>query len=215
MKKAYFIILAVVSLFLFSCSTFDIYKNVVDKVVEIRCEAKNKTSSATGTLISKDGYILTNKHVIEDFTVQSSIKVSFINEEEYDAKISYISSTYDLCLLKIAKKTAYFSKMSEKFTIGEEVYTIGNAKGYGLALSKGIISSDYKNVIYKEESIFSLQTSIEIYDGSSGGPLYNTKGELLGIMTFRIRDNGTYIPGMSFAIPTKIIKEWIREIEIK
>ncbi|MDE7263420.1 MAG: serine protease [Anaeroplasmataceae bacterium] len=192
-----------------SCSSFDIYNDAINKTVEIRCENEGLTSSATGTLISLNGLILTNKHVVNDFTENSSIKVSFINEEVYNAEIISISKMYDLCLLKIDKQTDCFSKLSEEFTIGKEVYTLGNPKGYGLALSKGIISSDYKNVIYKEESIFSIPTNIEIYDGSSGGPLYSTRGELLGIMTFRIRDNGTYISGMSFVIPTKIIKEFI------
>ena len=212
MKKIFFLFLLGTVLFLSSCSSFDIYKDVIYKTVEIECQNEYLKSSATGTLISKDGHIITNKHVVQDFITNSTIKAVFINEEEYDAEIQYVSTEYDLCLLKIEKKTDCFSKWSEAFDVGQEVCTIGNSNGYGLALSKGIISSYYKNVIYKGESIFSIQTSIEIYDGSSGGPLFNTKGELLGIMTFRIRDNGAYIPGMSFAIPTKIIKEFIREI---
>ncbi|MDE6407163.1 MAG: serine protease [Anaeroplasmataceae bacterium] len=210
MKKVFFLFLMGLTWFLCSCSHFDIYKDAISKTVEINCQNEYLKSSATGALISNDGYILTNKHVVKDFTTNSTIKARFISEEECVAEIKYISDEYDLCLLKIEKETEYFSHLSEEFEIGEEVYTIGNPKGYGLAINKGIISSTYKNVIYKEESILAIQTSIEIYDGSSGGPLYNSKGELLGIMTFRIRDNGAYIPGMSFAIPTKIIKEFIK-----
>lgn len=195
---------------LVSCSSFDIYKDVIHRVVELECQNAYVSSKATGTLISKDGLILTNKHVVENYTKDSRICARFLDGEEYDAEIRIISSKYDLCLLKIEKETQYFNSFSEAFEIGEEVYTIGNPNGYGLALNKGIISSDYKNVIYKEENILSIQTSIEIYNGSSGGPLYNSKGKLLGIMTFRIRDDGTYIPGMSFAIPSKNIKEFLR-----
>ena len=210
MKKIFFLFLIALIYSLCSCSHFDIYNDVINRIVEIDCQNKYLKSSATGTLISKDGVILTNKHVVEYYTTDSTIMVRFMNGEEYEAEIKLISDEYDLCLLKIEKETEYFSSLSETFEIGQEVYTIGNSKGYGLAISKGIISSNYKNIIYKDENILSIQTSIEIYDGSSGGPLYNSKGELLGIMTFRIRDNGTYIPGMSFAIPTKIIKEFIK-----
>lgn len=215
MKKIFFLFLIGLTCFLCSCSHLDIYKDVIYKTVEIDCQNEYLKSSATGTIISKDGLILTNKHVVKDFTTNSTIKARFINEEENYAEIKYLSEEYDLCLLKIEKETDCFSSFSEEFEVGEEVYTIGNSKGFGLAINKGIISSNYKKVIYKDESILSIQTSIEIYDGSSGGPLYNSKGELLGILTFRIRDNGTYIPGMSFAIPTKIIKEFIKGDNIK
>lgn len=210
MKKILFLFLISIVYFLNSCSRIDIYEDVVYCAVELECQNAYVSSKATGTLISKDGLIITNKHAIKDYTRDSTILVRFINGEEYEAEIERISSTYDLCLLKIEKETECFNSFSETFEIGEEVYTIGNSNGYGLVLNQGIISSYYKNVIYKEESILSIQTSIEIYDGSSGGPLYNCKKELLGIMTFRIRENGNYVPGMSFAIPTKSIKEFLR-----
>ena len=159
MKKIYLLFVICIVLFLSSCSNFNIYNDAIYKTVEIECQNNYLKNSATGTIISMDGLILTNKHVIEDYKSGSTIKVRFINEEEYKAEINYISDEYDLCLLKINKRTEYFSNLSETFEIGEEVYTIGNSNGYGLALSKGIISSYYKNVIYKDESIFSIQTN--------------------------------------------------------
>lgn len=190
------------------------YDLAINKVVEIICENDITKSYATGTLISKDGLILTNRHVIERFMDDSTIKIDFINDEvTYYAKIYDKSDKYDLCLLKIDKETECFESLSTDIYVSDKVYTIGNSNGYGLAYQEGIISSEYKNITYDKKSILAIQTNLEIYDGSSGGPLYNSKGDLLGIMTFRIKDNGTYIPGMSFAIPTKIINEYLGEIK--
>ena len=125
-----------------------------------------------------------------------------------------VSDEYDLCLLKINKITKYFNEISSNIYVTENVYTIGNINGYGLSYEQGVISSEYKNIIYDNKEILAIQTTIEIYDGSSGGPLYNSKGELLGIMTFRIKDNGVCIPGISYAIPSKIIIEYLDWINL-
>lgn len=214
LKKLFAITLFLIIFMLASCTKKNMYDLAIDKVVEITCENSITKGNATGTLISKDGLILTNKHVIEKFTEDSVIKIDFMNDEmTYNAEIYNISDKYDLCLLKINKKTDYFKSLSTDIYVSNKVYTIGNANGYGLAYQEGIISSEYKNITYNEKNILAIQTNLEIYDGSSGGPLYNSKGALLGIMTFRIKDNGTYIPGMSFAIPTKIINEYLGELE--
>ena len=210
MKRIYIILLIILCFSLCSCTKKIEIRHYFEKVVEIICENKIGKSFATGTIISSEGLIITNKHVIEDFTEMNCIKVKFYNDEnEYPAEILTTSLNYDLALIKVQKNTSYFNSLSEEFKIGEKVYSIGNSNGYGLSVSEGIISCEYKNVIHNNLNTLSIQTNIEIYDGCSGGPLFNEKGDLLGIMTFRIRDNGTYIPGMSFAIPTKIINEFL------
>lgn len=184
-----------------------------DKVVEIICESPIGKSYATGTIMSSDGLILTNKHVVDNYREKNQIIVKFYDKSEYSAEIVSISSQYDLAFIKVNKSSNYFNKYSENFKIGEKVYSIGNSNGYGLSVLEGIISSEYKNIIHNDVETLSIQTNIEIYDGCSGGPLFNEEGNLLGIMSFRIRDNGTYIPGMSYAIPTKIINEFKGEIK--
>lgn len=214
MRKIYFLLLLMIVFVLVSCNSFDLYEDIIDKVVEITCENKIGKSFGTGTLVSNDGMILTNKHIIEYFMEDSSIKVNFNNDiNNYDAEIYEVSDIYDLCLIKIDKDTEYFEEISTDIRITDEVYTIGNANGFGLAFQKGVISSEYKNIIYNNVNILTIQTTIEIYNGSSGGPLYNSKGELLGLMTLRIKDDGFYIPGMSFAIPSKVINEFLGGIK--
>lgn len=210
LKRTYILLLIILCFSLCSCTKQVEIKHYFEKVVEIICENEIWKSFATGIIISSEGLIITNKHVIEDFTKVNCIKVNFFNDSnEYHAEIITISSLYDLALIKVQKNTNYFNSLSENFKIGEKVYSIGNNNGYGLYVSEGIISCEYKNVIYNNLNTLSIQTNIEIYNGCSGGPLFNEKGDLLGIMTFRIRDNGAYIPGMSFAIPTKIINEFL------
>ena len=216
MKKVLLLIISLINLInLSSCKNIDLYKDIVDKVVEITLESNTNKYYATGTIISNDGLILTNKHVIDNKDEDTQISISFINDNnDYKATIFDVSNDYDLCLLKIDKKTSHFNKISTYISIGDKVYTIGNSNGYGLSYLDGIITSEYKNIIYNDTNILSIQTNIEIYDGSSGGPLYNTKGELLGIMTFRVKDNGMYVPGMSFALPSKCINEYLGRLNL-
>ena len=117
-----------------SCKSVDLYDDIINKVVEITCENELSKSYATGTLISNDGLILTNKHVIEGFNEESTISIYFINDDTtYKAYVYDKSNDYDLCLLKIDKKTDYFKNLSTNIDIADNVYTIGNSNGYGLA----------------------------------------------------------------------------------
>lgn len=210
MKKLNIFLLFILSFSFSACNSNNSYYNIMYKVVEITCENEIMKSYATGTLISRDGLILTNKHIIEHFGDTVDIKINFLNDyTTYSARIYDESAEYDLCLLKIDKETEYFDTLSQNIKVGQKVYTIGNLNGFGLSYQQGIISSEYKNIIYNNEDLLLIQTNIEIYEGSSGGPLYNSKGELLGLMTLRIKDNGVYVPGMSFAIPSQIIKDYI------
>lgn len=215
MKKFLFFIIIAIMPIVTSCNLNNLYEKTINKVVEICCEKEMVKSYGTGTLISKNGLILTNKHIFDYVGIDSTIKINFINDEQtYIANIFDISENYDLCLLKIEKNTSCFKNFSQHIRVAEEVYTIGNINGFGLSYQCGLISSEYKNMHYNETNILTIQTTIEIYNGSSGGPLFDSKGNLLGIMTFRIKDNGIFIPGMSFAIPTIILEEYLGELKI-
>lgn len=221
-KKVFYIVATAVLLgtaALFGCSsettadTVKIYNEAIKKTVEIRCsDSENKVGYATGCVVSNDGQILTNKHVVlsEDAFFEK-IEVRFYNSDDYImATVVKISETDDLALLKIDKETKDCFSLGQVIYGGERVYTIGNPNGYGLSFSEGVVSSPLKYVKYKDDEIKATQTSITINEGNSGGPLFNEKGELVGIVTFRLRNaSGSILNGMSFALHHSVIKQFL------
>lgn len=214
MKKIKIIFLIIVNmLLLISCNNKkEDINSYFSKTVEIECESLNNKGYATGFFINNDGLIITNKHVIEKFDNETKINIRLSNDEIKEGIIHKISDDYDLVLIKIDYESNYF-KFEEEFNIGDNIYSIGNPKGYGLTLYNGIVSSNLKRINYDNESVLSIQTNIEIYEGCSGGPLINENGKILGIMTFRIKENMAFIPGISYAIPSKTIIEFLNSEE--
>ena len=96
--------------------------------------------------------------------------------------------------------------LANQYTIGEKCYGIENLNHYGLSYNEGVISSKLKKIEYHEKENYFIQTSIEISKGLSGCPLFNSNNEVIGIMTFKLRDL-EYIDGLSFAIPIAKIFE--------
>lgn len=205
--KRVFVFLCLCVLTLSSCKSIDV-RDYFKKCVEITLIKEESIFKATGTLISDTGDILTNKHVVEGYLEDAEIYVYY--EKEYiEASITKISEEYDFALLKIEKKTDYFYNISKDYSIGDEIYAIGNPSGLGLTLYKGIISSDLKYITIDNSSILSLSITIEFEDGCSGGPVFNHKGELIGIMTYRLINSMGYIPGISFILPADSIEQFI------
>ena len=192
-----------------SCTNQISADSLFEKTVEIECQTNNSSIYATGFFINDKGLILTNKHVIKNLSADTIINVKLKNDMVKTGQIFDISEIDDLALIKIDYESKYF-QFATDFEIGTKVYALGNPKGYGLTLYEGLVSSDLKNVIYNDTTTLAIQTSIDIYDGCSGGPLFNENGKVLGIMTFRIRDNGIYIPELSFGIPSKIIINYLK-----
>lgn len=212
LKSIFILLIAFLNLFLLiSCNNKQNYESYLNKTVEIECEYNNTKSYATGFFINNDGLILTNKHVVNNLGEEYKINIRLNNNDIKNGTIYNVSNDYDLALIKIDYECNYFN-FEENFIVGDNVYSIGNPKGYGLTLYEGIVSSNLKIINYNNESILSIQTNIEIYDGCSGGPLINKDGNVLGIMTFRIKDNLNYIPGLSYGIPSKIINEYLNNI---
>ena len=89
-------------------------------------------------------------------------------------------------------------------------YTIGNPNGFGLSFTKGNVSASLRNVVYNAQTIPAIQTSLVINEGNSGGPVFNQNGELLGLISFRLKDNNAnVIQGVSFAVPAIEIKSFL------
>lgn len=196
-----------------TADTKELYLDAIRKTVEIRCYNSNdKTGYATGCIISGDGKILTNKHVImTDGEPFATIEVRPYDSEEYiEAEILEISDKEDLALIKIVKETKYFFSLGDSVGGGESVYTIGNPNGFGLSFSEGKVASPLRFVDYNNVQIKTIQTSIIINEGNSGGALFNEKCELIGLISFRLRNSaGEVIQGVSFAIHYSVLAEFI------
>lgn len=191
----------------------EIYAQNIQKVVEIKVDFDGVVAYGTGAVVKSDGTILTNRHVVQKSTsleVANHVYVRFVNDKNYrEAQILKISEKDDLALLKIDAKCQSFS-IKAKWNVGQIVYTIGNPSNFGLSFSSGVISSEVRNVVLEEISRRVMQISMVANEGNSGGPIFNEFGELLGIVSFRVRDNsGDIIQGIVFAVPSDSIIDFL------
>lgn len=190
-------------------SVFDNLK----ELLENQQPQKRKLSSlGSGFLISKDGYIATNSHVIED---ADEIMVSLSNGKKFKAKVIGVDKKTDLALLKIDADDLKYVKMgdSDKARIGEWIITIGNPFGLGGSVSVGIISARGRDIAANQTDDF-IQTDAAINKGNSGGPLFNMKGEVLGIATAIFSPSGGSV-GIGFATPINNASAVIKQLKEK
>lgn len=192
------------------------YKKINPSVVAVITEqgsavengvSGTKTSQGTGIIISEDGYVVTNSHVIGD-SKKYTVKVAFSEEEEYKATVVGYDTRTDLAVLKIdagKKLTPAEFADSGEVEVGQDVAAIGNPGGinFSNSLTRGIISALNRKV--DDSSVGFLQTDAAINPGNSGGPLVNLAGQVIGINTIKIVD--TEYEGMGFAIPSQSVKE--------
>ncbi len=167
-------------------------------------------SSGSGVIISEDGYIVTNNHVIEN---SNKIEISLENNTRYTAKLIGSDPTTDLALLKIEANGLPFIKFgdSDQVNVGEWVLAVGNPFDLTSTVTAGIISAKARAIgILRQESGLQiesfLQTDAVVNRGNSGGALVNLAGELIGINTAIASSTGTF-SGYAFAIPTSIVKK--------
>jgi serine protease Do len=194
-----------------------IFDENILKVVEIKVSNDEETwGYATGFFIDSNGTILTNKHVVYNSSEDSNysvIKVRLANVDEWlDAEVLKVSETDDLAEIKIDKEGTEYFKIESALSNGETIYTIGNPNGFGLSFTNGVVSSVLRNVIYNEQTIPAIQTSFVINEGNSGGPVFNDEGNLVGIISFRLKDKySEVIQGVSFALPYATIKSFLTD----
>jgi serine protease Do len=168
-------------------------------------------SSGSGVIISPDGYIVTNNHVIEGAT---KVDISLDNNKRYEATIIGTDPTTDLALLKIEANNLPFVKFgdSDQTKIGEWVLAVGNPFDLNSTVTAGIISAKARNInilrdVENNLQIESfLQTDAVVNPGNSGGALVNLSGELIGINTAIASNTGTFA-GYSFAVPSTLVKK--------
>lgn len=168
-------------------------------------------SSGSGVIISPDGYIVTNNHVVEGAT---KIDISLDNNKRYEATVIGTDPTTDLALLKVDGKNLPFVRFgdSDETKIGEWVLAVGNPFDLNSTVTAGIISAKARNIgilrgVENNLQIESfLQTDAVVNPGNSGGALVNLAGELIGINTAIATQTGTF-SGYSFAVPSTLVKK--------
>ena len=185
----------------------NVYKKINPAIVCVDSQLKNGVSCGTGCIIDSRGIILTSAHVVDK---GNNVIVTMYNGQDYDAKvIKRFGNNEDIVLLKInvpkKLKTVKLGN-SEKLKVGQKVLAIGNPFGFNGTLTLGIIS----RIDFAKNRI---QTDAAINPGSSGGPLLNTKGEIIGInQAIYNPDNNISNIGIGFAIPINTIKEFLKEV---
>ena len=175
------------------------------------------TGNATGSgvIINKDGYILTNNHVVNTASNSSFYRVSEANkitvklyndETEYDAKIIGTDETTDLAVIKIDKKDLPAATLgdSSSLKVGEFSMAIGSPLGMESTVTAGIISATSRTINSDGKNYTVIQTDAAINSGNSGGALINSKGEVIGINTLKLSGSG--VEGIGFAIPINSTK---------
>ena len=160
--------------------------------------------TGSGIILSEEGYILTNAHVVEK---AASLKVSLFDQSSYDAKLIGVDSEDDLAVIKISvdKDTDLIPitlGTSEDLKIGQKVIAIGNPFGYDRTMTVGVVSGLNRPVKTAEGKVImnAIQTDASINPGNSGGPLLNSRGEVVGINSSIYSMNGSS-QGINFAIP--------------
>ena len=177
-----------------------------------RSQRRPQMGSGSGVIISSDGYIITNHHVIEK---AEDIQITTNNNQSYDAKIIGSDEQNDIALLKIETNDelpyAVFGD-SDSTRIGEWVLAVGNPFNLTSTVTAGIISAKSRNLDPTGRTTQSyIQTDAAVNPGNSGGALINDKGELIGINTAIQTQTGSYV-GYSFAVPSNIAKKVIEDI---
>ena len=177
-----------------------------------RVERKPQLGSGSGVIISSDGYIVTNHHVIEN---AENIQITSNNNQSYNAKIIGSDEQNDIALLKIESLEelpyAVFGD-SDSTQIGEWVLAVGNPFNLTSTVTAGIISAKSRSLDPTGRTTQSyIQTDAAVNPGNSGGALINEKGELIGINTAIQTQTGSYV-GYSFAVPSNIAKKVIEDI---
>lgn len=197
----------------------DVASKTMDSVVEIQTETMQTNSmlsqavtkgAGSGVILSKDGYIVTNNHVING---ANKITVRTRDGKSYTAKLIGKDSQSDLAILKIdaTRLTPAVLGDSGKLEVGDTAIAIGNPLGeLGGTVTAGIISALDRDITVEGESMKLLQTNAAINSGNSGGGLFNAKGELIGIVN--AKTSGSGIEGLGFAIPINDAKEVIEEL---
>lgn len=167
-------------------------------------------SLGSGFIISEDGYIVTNHHVIAD---ADEIIVRLNDRSELDAKLIGSDPRSDIALLKIDAKGLPVAKLgdSARLKVGEWVLAIGSPFGFDYSVTAGIVSATQRS-LPSDSYVPFIQTDVAINPGNSGGPLINLNGEVVGVNSQIVSGSGGYM-GLSFAVPIDLAMDVVQQIK--
>lgn len=177
---------------------------------EIPQPQQERQSLGSGFVISADGYILSNNHVVAN---ADRVLVRLLDRRELEAKVIGTDPRSDIALLKVDAKNLPVVRIgrSESLRVGEWVFAIGAPFGFDYSVTAGIVSALGRG-LPRENYVPFIQTDVAINPGNSGGPLFNLGGEVVGINSQIFSGSGGYM-GLSFAIPMDIVMEVVEQLK--
>ena len=193
----------------------DIYTRNIPSVVSITCQGSRSTSSGTGVVLSADGYIVTNAHVVED---AHTYTVQLTDDRTFSARLVGCDDISDLAVLRIdcADLTPAQFGDSSTLRVGDTVVAIGDPLGAAFrgTYTDGIVSAINRDVDINGRTMTLIQTNAALNSGNSGGPLINCYGQVIGINTMKIGafTDTAGVEGLGFAIPSTQVKEIVDQI---
>lgn len=200
----------------------EVYASVVNSAVSINCSATSTNifgqqtqtaSSGSGFIITEDGYVVTNYHVVSG---ASSVEVTLYNGDTYDATVIGGDSDYDVAVLKINASGLQPVTLGESadVNVGDTVLAIGNPLGeLTFSMSQGIVSSCDRAINVDGTPFNMIQVDCSINPGNSGGPLVNLYGKVVGIVSAKYSTySSTTVEGLGFAIPISDVRSIITDI---
>ena len=198
-----------------SLSLQDIYEKVIDAVVSISCNLPGGSSTGTGVILSTDGYIVTNAHVVED---ARSIQVLLTDGRTFDATLIGADRISDLAVLEIKADNLVAAQLGDSsvLRVGDVVVAIGDPLGIAFrgTMTDGIVSAINRNVTVDGRVMNLIQTNAALNSGNSGGPLINCYGQVIGINTMKIGDSvsSAGVEGLGFAIPSATVSHIVNQL---
>ena len=193
----------------------DIYTRNIPSVVSITCQSSHSASSGTGVILSADGYIVTNAHVVEN---SSAVTVQLTDDRTFNARLVGCDDISDLAVLRIDCTDLTPAQFGDSSTlrVGDTVVAIGDPLGAAFrgTYTDGIVSAINRDVDMNGRTMTLIQTNAALNSGNSGGPLINCYGQVIGINTMKIGafTDTAGVEGLGFAIPSTQVKEIVDQI---
>ena len=193
----------------------EIYEKNILSVVSIACSYRNGSSTGTGVVLSEQGYIITNCHVVED---AQSIQILFHDDRVMDAQLVGLDAVSDLAVLWVDADNLTVATLGDSSTlrVGDSVVAIGDPLGVELrgTMTDGIVSAINRDVSVGGRVMNLIQTNAALNSGNSGGPLLNCYGQVVGINTMKMGDTMSTagVEGLGFAIPSNTVSEIVNQI---
>ena len=193
----------------------EIYEKAIPSVVSIVCTLPGGSSTGTGVVLTESGYIVTNCHVVEH---AQTISVLLTDGRTLDATIVGVDAISDLAVLSISADSLVPAEMgdSSSLRVGDTVVAIGDPLGVALrgTMTDGIVSAINRDIVIDGRTLNLIQTNAALNSGNSGGPLLNSRGQVIGINTMKMGDSMSVagVEGLGFAIPSTTVKDIVNQL---